>query len=1413
MAVIYGHIGQFEEKNETFTDYAGRCAAFMAANDIANDRRVNLFLATVGPATYKLLKNLCDPQNPNIQTYAQLINLLTNHYEPTPIIIAERHKFWTASQEESESVSDFAVRLKFLASTCAFGGFLLEALRDRVVSGLHSKMSHTQRRLLAMRDLTFQQARERCVADELAGKANKEHMGEATNKEHMGEATHKVSSSYPKRFGGRYQGKSQGRKGPTPTSSQQDSGDSTMCMSCGSSKHARASCKFRDAVCHHCNRKGHIKSVCQTRLQNKDKTVNCVDSGSESEDEVYNSYHVQEGAVSDPNTEGFGLYRTDTEVSVERRKHVIAPYTVTVNIGKARVIMEIDTGATRSTVSEQVYRSKLSEYKLRNAGIILRSYSGEKVPLLGKITVPVIYGKGPEKMLELIVVQGPRPALLGRDWLQQITLEWDTIFALTEDNVEVPTSKDFPDEFNELLNENKVLFATTGSGIKGFCAKLELKPGAQPVFQKHRQVPYSLVSAVEDEYSRLVKSDIWYPVTHSQWASPVVHVPKANGRIRVCGDYKALNERIEDDGYKLPNVQDMFAMLSSHEGTPSLYSVIDLSGAFNQLFLTEESSKLVALNTRRGLFSTKRLCFGIKTAPVQFQRVMDQIVMGIKGVVVRVDDILVATKGSITEHLHILKQLFGRLAKHNVQLNGSKCQFFVKRVKYMGHILSAEGISPIQDKLEAIRRASRPTEVPEVRTFLGMINYYAKFVENLSSKMHPLFALLKKDVGWNWSAECEEAFSYAKEVLSSDRVLVHYDPSKELVLGVDASPYGIGAVLSHRMADGSERPIEYASRTLSSAEKGYAQIEKEALAIIFGIKKFNLYLYGRKFILVTDHKPLTRIFGPKSNIPPLAAARMQRWAIFLTGYSFDIIFRKSEDNANADYFSRFPIPNQREAEVDGDEYYVFSTLVDQLPVTAREIASCLRTDKVLARAYENTSSGWSDNSVDAELKPYWIRREELSLEDGCLLWGRRVIIPSVLQDRLLNELHECHPGMSRMKALARSFVWWPDIDSDIEDRVRGCEECIKALGSPKAVPLLLWPWSTEPWQRVHVDFAEIKGQQYLLVVDSHSKWLEVFPMASTTAECTIEVMRSLFSRYGLPLEVVSDNGPQFRAELFKGFLQQNGVKQTLCPPYHPASNGLAERHVQTFKRMYAKYGGDRSVQHKVSDVLFHYRNTPHTTTDKTPAELFLKRSPRTPLSLVKPSLQSRVEKKQVASKYYTDGLHPRPRAFDLYQSVRVRNVRGGKERWIPGTIVEIRGPETYIVRVPGNSRRYVHANHLIPDDTSRGDSTSTQGVEATGIGAGIGGPGVNVEMREANIPVASPNSIPSRPPIPLVEMSPEPRPASPGLENKSPGGFDGAPSPLHGPLPDVSITSPQPGTPVRVTRSGRIVNPPKRLDM
>ncbi len=342
-----------------------------------------------------------------------------------------------------------------------------------------------------------------------------------------------------------------------------------------------------------------------------------------------------------------------------------------------------------------------------------------------------------------------------------------------------------------------------------------------------------------------------------------------------------------------------------------------------------------------------------------------------------------------------------------------------------------------------------------------MVSIVPRFYCLHSSLLHLLNRLLRRDCPWSWSSDCDQAFRGAKERLTSSQVLVHYDPSLQIKVAGDASAYDLGAVLSHVMADGSERPVAFASRTLTSSERNYAQVEKEALALIFAVKKFHIYLYGRKFTLITDHKPLLSILGPKKGIPPLAAARLQRWAILLSAYTYDIEYKSTHRNANADGLSRLPLP---ESDCTSSVPASFNIgQIQALPITSDSIRTATRSDPILSKVLLYTRKGWPGRVSDV-FKPFYVRKQELSVEVDCLLWGMRVLIPKRLQEDILSELHQGHPGVSRMKALARSHVWWPGLHKNLEERASACQPCQSVKQAPAAVPLHPWIWPTKPWQ-------------------------------------------------------------------------------------------------------------------------------------------------------------------------------------------------------------------------------------------------------------------------------------------------------------------------------------------------------------
>ena len=613
---------------------------------------------------------------------------------------------------------------------------------------------------------------------------------------------------------------------------------------------------------------------------------------------------------------------------------------------------------------------------------------------------------------------------------------------------------------------------------------------------------------------------------------------KPNGSLRICSDYKVtVNSASKLDKYPLPRIEDLFSQL---EGGKT-YSKLDLSNAFQQVSLDTESKKFTTINTSKGLFQYTRLPFGISSAPSIFQRVMDGVLSGLDGVAAYIDDIVVTGKTE-QEHLQNLDKVLTRLEQADLRLNPAKSAFMLPSIQYLGNVISAKGIQPSQEKVRALLEAPAPNNLQQLRSFLGAISYYRKFLSNLSSKLAPLNKLLQKEVKWTWGKEQELAFKEAKQQLTSTNVLTHYNPEKTLLLSCDASPYGLGAVISHRLDDGSEKPIAFASRSLAPAERKYAQLDKEALSIVFGVKKFQQYLQGRKFIILSDHKPLQHLLSENKPIPVLASARIKRWALILSAYDYKIEYRPGQQHGNADVLSRLPLPETvKEASLPGETVLLMETL-HSAPVDSKKIRFWTDHDPVMSKVRRLVLSGWKF-SDDEKLQPYQKCHKELSVQDSCVLRGERVVVPEEGRNKTLEILHDGHPGITKMKLLARSVVWWPGIDSDIENKVKTCEMCALHQKSPPIAPLHPWEWPKTPWTRLHIDYAgPFIGKMFLVIVDAYSKWLEVMPVSSANSTQTVTALRQVFSTHGIPEVIVSDNGTPFTSFEFKTFTKSNGIR-------------------------------------------------------------------------------------------------------------------------------------------------------------------------------------------------------------------------------------------------------------------------------
>ena len=667
---------------------------------------------------------------------------------------------------------------------------------------------------------------------------------------------------------------------------------------------------------------------------------------------------------------------------------------------------------------------------------------------------------------------------------------------------------------------------------------------------------------------------------------------------------------------------------------------------------------------------------------------MDKRLAGIPYVKVRVDDILISGKND-SDHLDNLESVLKKLDEAGLTVNGSKCAFLQDEVIYCGYRISKEGVRPMMSNVQAVLEAPQPKNVSELRSYLGMLNYYQNYLPDLATKTESLHQLLRKGSVWVWGKEQLISFNETKKMLCSAPILVHFNPQLAIVVHADASPYGVGAVLSHVMEDGSERPVCFASRTLSPAERNYGHIEKEGLALVFAVKKFHHYLFGHKFTMFTDHKPLLGLFAEDKGYPDRAAARILRWALLLSAYNYKLEYRKGISHGNADGLSRLPI----EAELNDVSQSVSMINMMELvraPVSEEDVQNGTKSDPLLSKVLSFVLNGWGNEVGSIEgLKPYFLRRTELTTVRGCVLWGNRVIIPEVLRCRVLAELHDCHTGASRMKNLARSFVWWPDMDSQIDRIAKGCSICCIQQNNPARAPIHSWQYPSGPWERIHVDYAgPFLGKMFFVVVDAYSKWIEVEVMNGSTAHATVKALRGMFAVHGLPFVLVSDNGPSFSGEEFRGFLRDNGIRHVFSAPYHPASNGQAERMVRILKEtLRTMQRGD--IETKLSRMLFKYRITPHSSTGYAPSELIFNRQLRSALQQLKP-----VEKGK-GMLQSLEGENGEPlRKFDKGDLVWVRNFGRG-HKWLKGQVVSKLGAVNYKVVLESGVLMHRHVNQVV----------------------------------------------------------------------------------------------------------------------
>ncbi|GFY29442.1 retrovirus-related Pol polyprotein from transposon 412 [Trichonephila clavipes] len=678
------------------------------------------------------------------------------------------------------------------------------------------------------------------------------------------------------------------------------------------------------------------------------------------------------------------------------------------------------------------------------------------------------------------------------------------------------------------------------------------------------------------------------------------------------------------------------------------FSTLDLKSGYWQVEIHPEDREKTAFTSGQGLWQFKVMPFGLCNAPATFERLMETMLKGLtfEACLIYLDDVIIGGR-TFEEHLQNIQKVLSKLRDANLKLNPSKCKFFQKEVNYLGHIISAEGVRTDPEKVSAVKNWKRLENLRELRSFLGLCTYYRKFVRGFSNIAGPLHKLTESKQKFQWTKECEDSFLQLKEALTSSPILIYPQPDKPFILDTDASNESVGAVLSQEI-DGQERVVAYWSKCLSKPERNYCVTRKELLAIVKAIEHFHHYLYGQKFLLRTDHASLTWLMNFRNT-----EGQVARWIQRLNEYYFDIRHRKGSSHGNADALSRRPCPeNCRHCSRVETKYdyairqITTSTATPPDPWSDEKVREDQMADpdiKPLIEFMESSSNkpSWQGISpYSPTTKQYWALWNSLHLRNGVLYrkfesedgktFRWQLVLPRSRIPEVLKELHGSptggHFGVMKTLHRVRERFFWGKVRADVEQWCKSCDACSARKGPKICSRGKLHRYNGgAPFERIAFDILgplprTASGNKYLLVVmDYFTKWPEVYPIPDQEAPTVAEaVVQHWISRYGVPLQLHSDQGRNFVSAVLKGVCELLGIDKTKTTPLHPQSDGMVERFNRTILNnlslMVSK--NQQDWDQKVPLFLLAYRSAVHETTGYSPSQMLFGRDLRLPCDLL-----------------------------------------------------------------------------------------------------------------------------------------------------------------------------------------------------
>ena len=1279
-------------------------------------RKKAILLKTIGPEAKKVVNNLDAGQK---DTFDNLVNALKNHFNTQTNDVIERHIFNMMIQNENEGIDGFVTRLKTQAAKCnykipsitrnvtvdavqhpvniEYKDLTEDLIRDRIIVGLRDQ--GTRSKLLRESNLTLESTvtivRSHELADEQLQKLTASGLEISAVRKNKKQFKQKPQIS--SNDGGHSSRSSASGKRNSAVKRKQ-------CGFCGKT-HPSGECPAWGKRCTYCNGKGHFKEVCWTKKEDekredtkKQRRINSV-GGHDTQDDQTSPDSDTSG--EDCVNELFvGAIKIE---EVAEANHKMKQWIEPIMINNSPVLCKIDTGAECNVISMTNYKKIPGSRKVQDTSTVLRAYGGKRLPTVGKVTLDCVFKKKSQKA-QFFIINKEVNTILGLESSFRLGFV-DPKQPKSVNELKKTKTGSMPDTTKSIVEKYKDVFDTSRLGaIKNSESDIVLMKGYEPSQIPLRKIPFSIKDKVIAEIKRMEELGAIVKCEEpTEWVSALTIVEEPN-KLRLCLDPKQLNKYVMRQHTCLPTPEETLAKIQGSK----VFSHLDLKHGYWQLPLTHEASMKTAFLTPIGRYRFLRMPFGLKSANEIFQERMTKAFEGIEGIIVMFDDILVHAK-TPEEHDKILKNCLKRCREMDVKLNPLKCKFNVEEVKYVGNIITNRGIKADPDKISAIVDMRPPEDKKAAQRFLGMVTYLGKYIPNLSELTAPIRQLLHKQNAFVWTHEHQKAFEDIKQELLSERVLAYYDPDMDIEVHADASKSGLGACIIQ-----GNRPVAFASRSLTPVEKHYAQIEKELLAIVFAFERFSQYVYGKDAVLYTDHKPLIPLLKRTIHESPV---RIQRLMLRLQRYSFTAVFKRGKYHVVPDTLSRAPTDDtQTESEQTLEkecETVVHAVVAHKCSTTMhKRIVDETDKDEGLSTLKQYVLTEWPEDksSCSESVMQYFQLRDEFCVFDDMLLFRDRIVIPKTLQKEMLSRIHEGHQGKVKCKALAKTSVYWKGLSRDIDQMVESCEHCLKQRNFPTKEKLIPHEIPDRPFQKVSADILEVNGSKYNLLVDNFAKWVEVSRMPQNPrSKDILNHCKEVFVRFGFPDKLMTDRDPLYKSAEFLEFCEMYGIEKTFSSARYAQSNGQVERTVQMVKKMIKKCMSDNS---DISIALLQYHNTPLSDNVECPAKLLFNRKLK---SRVPCPVKHLTNESDVINKL---ALENRQERMNKYYNKNV-DLRKSEVIYNPGDPVVFRDnladkiwKQAQIVKNNGNPRSYdivtgtgriVNRNSkmLLPDKTGR----------------------------------------------------------------------------------------------------------------